>query len=148
MEVSEGHSPGSLTVVGYTTGDELFHGYPQQSVQNLAVRRFVESRGHTFSLSWAEKKGATPFMLRSLLVEGFYQGICFYSLEQFAHFDSPYEWLERLAEKSQWVGFAAEELCFSDVAGKEAARRLLWLKLNVERNPHEQVQSWVGNRTS
>lgn len=71
-----------LKTVGYITSDPLKLGYISHLNQNQKNKRFVESQQYQFLLSWTEYKGKAFFVLRSLLLENFYEGICFYSIEQ------------------------------------------------------------------
>lgn len=119
-------------IAGYVTSDVLPSGFFSHQVQNFATRRFVEAQGHAYSLSWTEFKSRAPMMLASLLEEDFYEGICFYSVEQLSTISDAFEWIAKIRGRGLWLGFAREALTVTDAESVEKIRSLVWLKKNVE----------------
>lgn len=100
-----------MKIVGYITSDPVGKHKVAFSIQNRIIKEFVETSGKTFMLSWTEASQMAPWMLESLLLENFYEGICFFSLHQLLHCPDPLEQLQKLKEKNIWIGFAQEQ-CF------------------------------------
>ncbi len=101
-----------MKVVGYITSDPLHEQYIPFGMQNRIIKEFVEGQGKTFMLSWTEARQMAPWMLDSLLQENFYQGICFYSLDQLLSIPQADDYLARLSTLNIWIGFALEKLSF------------------------------------
>jgi sporadic carbohydrate cluster protein (TIGR04323 family) len=118
-----------MNVVGYITSDGMGQGFVPHQIQNLMIRRFLESKGLRYLLSWTEHKGKAPFVLRSLLREIFYDGICFYSIEQLGGLPDAGRMLTEARARGLWVGFAREALVLD---GVDEVMALLWFKRNLE----------------
>ncbi len=73
-----------------------------------------------------------PFVFNSLLEEDFYDGICFYSIEQLFNFPEPLNQIKKLAELNIWIGFANEKIAINSKTDIEEAQRLLLLKSVAE----------------
>ena len=133
-----------LNIVGYITSDSLRTGFVSQQVQNQAIGSFLAGQSHLFLLSWTEFKGCAPFIFRSLLKEKFYDGICFYSLEQLASFPESMEVLKSLSSSGRWTGFAKEGVFFQGALGFQEIARLWWLKSEFERPRLDLDSLWRG----
>lgn len=114
-------------IVGYITSSHLKDGFVSQQVQNLLIKNFLENQKKTFLLSWTEYKTAPSLVFDSLLLEEFYEGICFFSLEQTFHFTEPLEYFYKLKNRKLWAGFAREGLFFYDESSFEAVLKTWWL---------------------
>lgn len=132
-----------MRVVGYIASDSFRHGYVTHQVQNQAIRHFLSGQGREFLLSWSEFKGQAPLVLRSLLQEKFYQGICFYSLEQLEALPDPLTWFSILGRRADWVGFAREECFFTTTQGWGEAERLFCIKSQLDRPRPDLGELWA-----
>jgi len=121
-----------LKIVGYISSDYLKKGYTPHNIQNIQIRSFLKELNHTFLLSWTEYSGMCPFVFNSLLEEDFYDGICFYSIEQLFNFPEPLNQIKKLAELNIWIGFANEKIAINSKTDIEEAQRLLLLKSVAE----------------
>ena len=101
-----------IRVVGYITSDTFLSGFISHQVQNASIKQYTEEEGHKYLLSWTEYINKAPIVLNSLLQESFFDGICFYSLEQLNHIKNAQKLLKELAKKDYWIGFAKEKQCF------------------------------------
>lgn len=124
-------------IVGYITSRHLKDGFIPQQMQNLLIKNFLENLKHNFLLSWTEYKGAPSLVFDSLLLENFYDGICFYSLEQIFYFDDPLNYLYKLKNKNIWIGFAREGLFFKGDSSFDIVLKTWWLLkcISFETNP-------------
>lgn len=97
-----------MKCVGYITSDPLKSGFIPHSVQNLSIKNFLFKKQCEFILSWTEYKNHSQLAFRSLCQEDYYDGICFYSLEQLADMPASRYTLQRLVERRKVIGFARE----------------------------------------
>ena len=114
-------------IVGYITSSQLRDGFVSQQVQNLMIKNFLENLDYDFLLSWTEYKETPSLVFDSLFLENFYDGICFYSLQQIFKFSKPLEYLYKLKNKKIWVGFAQEGLFFNSDLSFETVLKTWWL---------------------
>lgn len=122
----------SKEVVGYITSDYLSRGYIPHNLQNMLIRDFVKKFEFQFKLSWTEYKDKAPVVLNSLLQEKFYQGICFFSMEQLIFLPNAALVLKKLKDKNIWVGFALENECFFDDESYNKFEKFLKMKKLIE----------------
>jgi sporadic carbohydrate cluster protein (TIGR04323 family) len=102
----------SLKIAGYITSNSLKKGFIAHNIQNNQIRSFVQMQKHNYLLSWTEFLNKCPFVFNNLLQENFYNGICFYSIEQLYDFPNSIDLLINLSKSNLWIGFAAEGLFF------------------------------------
>lgn len=133
-----------LKIVGYITSDSLRTGFIPHQMQNGSIRQFVEEEQHQFLLSWTEYIGKAPLVLKSLEQESFFQGICFYSLEQLDHIENAREILKHFLKKNLWIGFAREKIYFQNEAQLENVIQLLWLKNHFEGSRKDLEPLWAN----
>lgn len=114
-------------IVGYITSNHLRDGFIPHQLQNLLIKNYIESLGSVFLLSWTGYKNTPTLVCDSLLLENFYDGICFYSLEQIMQFPEPLDYFYKLKNKKIWVGFAKENLFFYDDESFEYVLKIAWL---------------------
>lgn len=131
-----------MKIVGYITSDPMYLGFVSHQHQNQIIKNFVEEREHQFLLSWTEYKGASPFVFRSLLKESFFEGICFYSIEQLESTRESMNWIQRLSETGLWIGFAREGVFFQGALGLDEVKRLAWLKRTLDQKRPELEAIW------
>jgi hypothetical protein len=74
----------------------------------------------------------TPFVFNSLLEESFFDGICFYSLEQLYNFPDAMNLLKQLSQGELWIGFAAEKIYFRNKINFDNTSQLYLLKSQCE----------------
>jgi sporadic carbohydrate cluster protein (TIGR04323 family) len=134
-----------LKVVGYIASDLLRSSFTPQQTQNFNIKLFLESSGHDFLLSWAEHKGSAPFVLRSLMEERFFDGVCFYSIEQLNALENPFDWIELFASRNYWIGFAREGISFQGDVGRHKIERFSWMKRNLEGTRPDLASIWPGH---
>lgn len=121
----------SQKIVGCITSSSLREGFIPHHIQNMMLKNYVESHGNSFLLSWTEYKDNPSLVGRSLLNENFYDGICFYSIEQIFNFTDALEFLYELKRRNIWVGFAKEHLYFKAEHQFESVLKIWWLKYNL-----------------
>lgn len=138
------HSNSMFSIVGYITSDSLTRGFIPHAFQNFQIRSFVQNSGHNYLLSWTEQKKMSPFILNSLLEEDFYDGICFYSLEQLFLFPKSLNLIMNLSQKKIWVGFALEKLSVEGEQGLQGLIQLYKLKKLIE-GPRQDLERLWGN---
>jgi sporadic carbohydrate cluster protein (TIGR04323 family) len=133
-----------LKIVGYITTDSLNAGFIPHQIQNITIKQFTEDQGHQFLLSWTEYINKAPLVLKSLLQENFYEGICFYSIEQLNHIDHASDLLKLLSEKNYWIGFSREKKIFRGKNGLTDVLELWWLKKNSEGPRKDLTNLWAN----
>ncbi len=126
-------------IVGYITSNHLRDGYFPHQFQNLLIKNFVESNNAIFLLSWTGYKDRPTLAFDSLLLENFYSGICFYSMEQILQFPDPLNYLYALKSRKIWVGFAKESLFFHNDIGFKAVLKILWLMSCVSQDDPPEI---------
>ncbi len=114
-------------IAGYVTSDRLKSGYIPQHIQNLLIKNYIGAQANIFLLSWTEYKDRSPLVLDSLLNETFYDGICFYSIEQLLPLSNSLEYLYALKKRNLWIGFAKEGLHFDGDQNFDPVLRIWWL---------------------
>jgi sporadic carbohydrate cluster protein (TIGR04323 family) len=128
-----------MKIVGYITSDFLRKGFVAQQIQNMSIRKFLEERRLQYLLSWSEYKGKAPFVLTSLLQENFYEGICFYSVEQLYTMANLQECLTQIKSRELWLGFACESFVVDDV---QEALSFIWMKRELEKKREDLGYLW------
>jgi sporadic carbohydrate cluster protein (TIGR04323 family) len=131
-----------LKIVGYITSDSLNSGFIPHQMQNANIKHFTEEEGHQFLLSWTEYIGKAPMVFKSLLQENFYEGICFYSIEQLNHIENAGNLLKFLSQQNYWIGFSREKLFFQGENGLSNVSKLWWLKTKLESSKRDLGNLW------
>ncbi|MEK6577850.1 MAG: hypothetical protein AABZ55_01370 [Bdellovibrionota bacterium] len=119
------------TVLGYITSNSLRDGFIPHQIQNLLIKNFVEAQGHRFFPSWSEYKDSRHIVFESLMVESFFTGICFYSIEQYLRLPDPMGALKRLSARKLWIGFARENMSFMANDPDVQFLKLAWLMSEI-----------------
>lgn len=122
-------------IVGYITSSPLQQGFVSHQLQNLLIKKTLDSYEHIFLLSWTEQKAPNNFIFENLLKENFYTGICFFSLEQVLDFPEPFKMLRYLNDRKLWIGFAKENSFFSNAEQFEKIFKTAWLMSTLRKNP-------------
>lgn len=128
-----------LNIVGYITSNAFSDGFVSHQIQNAAIKNYIASKKKNLLLSWTEYKGNLAQVFESLLQEIFYQGICFYSLDQIEQMPNPEKALKILKDRNIWIGFAKEQIFFNGEDGFHEVRKLMWLKAEVEKSQSEKL---------
>lgn len=130
----------NLNVVGYITSEPFSDGFVSHQIQNSTIRSYIAQNQKNLLLSWTEYVGKSNIVFDSLQIENFYQGICFYSMDQLWQMKNPFEVLETLRKRNIWIGFAKESAAFTASVGYREVLKLFWLKTQVEQN--QRSLSW------
>ena len=117
--------------VGYIASDSFQNGFVSHQFQNQTIKNFLSNQNYIFMLSWTEYKGCAPQVLKSLLQENFYDGICFYSIEQLLVVSDASALFQQLKNSGAWIGFARENIFFEGQHGFNDCLKLWWLLKNT-----------------
>lgn len=121
-------------IVGYISSDLIKGGVIPQSLQNLAIRNFISKNEGIFLQSWTEHHGRSPYMLEALLSQNFYDGICFFSIEQITHLEDVGQMMTNCFERGLWLGFALEEMKIESKEELESLLKIIPLKKILDNN--------------
>lgn len=128
-------------VVGYITSSHNNANFVPHSVQNQIIKSFIESKGFTYLLSWTEFKDLAPSIYLSLIEEKFYDGICFYSLNQID--ESPELFLQTFTSKKiEWLAFAQEKIIVTTDKEWKLFYQLLQLRILISNNTPTSRNLW------
>lgn len=120
-------------IVGYITSSLNNGNYISHANQNLVIKNFLDSINVQYLLSWTEFKNGAPAVFLNLLDEKFYDGICFFSIDQLLESAT----LEAciFQQQKNWIAFANEKIIINDKLSFEFFEKIWKVKSVLNMTP-------------